>query len=173
MCEVASRSREPRAMIACLFLRATFFDVFNVLRFLDIYKFFFPPLDRALAYLLLKTYLAMIIKMIGSIEACTVFTRSIFTRDLLDIIFFLRQETNEERWFSQTLVLVNNRDSMQQWIIRKLRDPVWLAPSASTRSLGGKYFMYPYLGTSPRWLRKWKKLLLFGKKPHFGDKNFT
>lgn len=89
MCKVASRSREPRATIACLFLRATFFDVFHVLRFLDIYKSIFHPLDRALAYLLLKTYLVMIIKMIGSIEACTVFTRLIFTRDLLDRFFFL------------------------------------------------------------------------------------
>lgn len=83
MCEPVSRSREREPIFA-----SHFFYVFNGLRFLDIYKCIFLPLDRALAHLLLKTYLAIIFKMIGSIEACTVFTRSILTRDLLDRFFY-------------------------------------------------------------------------------------
>ena len=86
-CEPEPRavSREPRSR--AYFCEPFFFYVFNGLRFLDIYKCFFPLLDRALAHLVVKTYLAIIIKMIGSIGACTVFTRSILARDLLDRFF--------------------------------------------------------------------------------------
>ena len=63
MCEPAIRSHDLQATIARLFLRAIFFSKFLVHFVVETFtNVFFPAADRALAHLLLKTYLASTIK---------------------------------------------------------------------------------------------------------------